>query len=179
MTEAKKPATKKAEAGAKKTQKAGQKKPLGRPSKYTDDLGQKICELIVQGRSLQSIARMDDMPCLATLCNWLNGNQAFLDQYEKARVAQADTLADQIMDLADQEPERHPVTGAIDGAAVQLQKLRIDARKWVAAKLKPKKYGDRVETTVKGDADNPLHVLYGQIAGSGLQPNKLIGDDDE
>jgi hypothetical protein len=77
----------------------------------------------------------------------------FADQYTRAREEQADTLADEIIQIADEQPEVIPVvdkrTGELiehklDGAFLQWQKNRIEARKWTAMKLKPKKYGDRV-----------------------------------
>jgi len=76
----------------------------------------------------------------------------FADQYTRAREEQADTLADEIIAIADEQPEIVVVkdkTGKViehklDGAYLQWQKNRIEARKWTAMKLKPKKYGDRV-----------------------------------
>jgi hypothetical protein len=44
----------------------------------------------------------------------------------------------------------------IDSGYVAYQKQRIEARKWTAMKLKPRKYGDRL--ALGGDADNPLKV---------------------
>jgi hypothetical protein len=76
----------------------------------------------------------------------------FAEQYARAREEQADTLADEIISIADEQPEVIAVTdkqGALiehklDGAFLQWQKNRIEARKWTAMKLKPKKYGDRM-----------------------------------
>jgi hypothetical protein len=77
----------------------------------------------------------------------------FALQYTRAREEQADTLADEIIAIADEQPETIPVvdkrTGELiehklDGAFLQWQKNRIEARKWTAMKLKPKKYGERV-----------------------------------
>ena len=92
-------------------------------------------------------------------------NEDFCTQYTRAREDQADTLADEIIAIADEQPEVIAVvdkrTGELiehklDGAFLQWQKNRIDARKWTAMKLKPKKYGDKVQ--VGGDPENPLEV---------------------
>jgi hypothetical protein len=94
----------------------------------------------------------------------LNAKKEFADQYARAREEQADTLADQIIAIADESPELSPVHDKegnivdikIDSGYVAYQKQRIEARKWTAMKLKPKKYGDRV--THAGDEDSPLVV---------------------
>jgi len=89
----------------------------------------------------------------------------FCDMYTRAREEQADTLADEIIAIADEQPEIIVVTdkktGAViehklDGAFLQWQKNRIEARKWTAMKLKPKKYGDKLE--LAGDPNNPMKV---------------------
>lgn len=55
----------------------------------------------------------------------------------RPREQQADLYADEIIEIADAcEPE---------AAAVAKAKARIDARKWLAARLAPKKYGDRLD----------------------------------
>ena len=93
------------------------------------------------------------MPDRTVVYDWLLRHPEFANQYTRAREEQADTLADEIIAIADEQPEVIAVvdkkTGALiehklDGAFLQWQKNRIEARKWTAMKLKPKKYGDRV-----------------------------------
>jgi len=115
----------------------------GRPSDYTQAIADHICEQLAEGISLRKICLAEDMPGKSTVFRWLWANIEFRDQYERAREAQADTLADEITDIAD-DAEGDP----------QRDKLRVDARKWVASKLKPKKYGDK--TLLGSDPDNPL-----------------------
>jgi hypothetical protein len=102
------------------------------------------------------------MPDRSTVYDWLLRHPEFADQYTRAREEQADTLADEIIAIADEQPEIIAVvdkkTGALiehklDGAFLQWQKNRIDARKWTAMKLKPKKYGDKI--ALGGDGDAP------------------------
>jgi hypothetical protein len=77
--------------------------------------------------------------------------QTFAEQYARAREEQADGYADEIVAIADEPPQLvtkddgEDVEVSLDSAAIQRQRLRIDARKWVASKLKPKKYGDKVD----------------------------------
>lgn len=114
---------------------------MGRPSSFTQDIADRICEHLIEGKSLRSICLADDMPSAAAVCRWLGENEPFREQYAQARDAQADTLADEIVDIADGEKGSRPAQDS------NRDRLRVDARKWVAAKLKPKKYGDKLDVT--------------------------------
>ena len=99
------------------------------------------------------------MPVHSTIYLWLLQNKQFSDNYTRAREEQADTLADDIQAIADEPPAEivdDKGISRVDGGWVTWQKNRVDARKWVAAKLKPKKYGER--QVLAGDAENPLEV---------------------
>lgn len=96
----------------------------------------RICQGLVFGRSLKSILDEDqDMPPRQTVYNWLQDDAAFFDNYTRAREAQADYFADEIATIADNEPDPNKA------------RVRIDARKWAAGKLKPKVYGDKLDIT--------------------------------
>lgn len=122
---------------------------------FTQEIADRICEDIADGLSLREICKKNDMPSRATVFKWLADIDGFSDQYARARDDQAEAYADEITQISDQTPELEPVKDAdgnivelkMNSAYVQWQKNRIDARKWVAAKLKPKKYGDKVEHT--------------------------------
>ena len=135
------------------------KKKMGRPTKYSTEITAEILTRLTEGESLRSIVKDAHMPPQATVYEWLAAKPDFAERYAYARDQQAETLADEIIALADEKPKE--VTddkghGRIDNGWVTWQKNRVDARKWVAAKLKPKKYGDRV--THAGDAENPLEI---------------------
>ena len=129
---------------------------MGAPTKFKQETADLICVMLSEGMSLRQILKADTagkMPSQATVYNWLFSQPDFLKQYTRAREEQAETLADEIIDIADEQPEIVAVvdktTGALiehklDGAFLQWQKNRIEARKWTASKLRPKKYGDRV-----------------------------------
>lgn len=136
---------------------------MGRPSEYTVAIADAICEALADGQSLRSICCAEGMPNRATVFRWLAANPEFSDQYARARDTQAEALADEILDIADDGSndwmERRDDQGGNigwkeNGEAMARSKLRVDARKWVAAKLLPKKYGDK--TLVGSDPDNPL-----------------------
>lgn len=118
-----------------------EKRPIGRPSKFSQDLAEKICEQIAHGKSLRAICAEDDMPSTSTVCKWLNENQDFSEQYARARGRQADHYFEEIVEIAD--------SVEADSAAVAKARLQVDARKWAASKLAPKKYGEKTELDVK------------------------------
>lgn len=135
------------------------RKKLGRPTRYTEELAAEILTRIAEGESLRRITMEPGMPSHASVYLWLLQKPDFSDKYARARDEQAETLADEILAIADEPPAEVTDDKGVsrtDNGWVTWQKNRMDARKWVAAKLKPKKYGDR--QIVAGDADNPLEV---------------------
>lgn len=131
----------------------------GRPSTYTPEIAAIICDRISRGESLKSICNSPGIPDQVVVYGWLGRQPEFAQMYARAREDQADTLADEIAALADEEPRMvvdDKGVARIDSAWVQWQKNRVEARKWVAAKLKPKKWGERIQ--VAGDADSPIKV---------------------
>ena len=130
---------------------------MGRPTDYSQDLADEICDRIASGQPLVRICKDEHMPHVTTVYRWLNKRADFCDMYTKAKDASADTLAEEIQDIADSIPmETTDKEGntKFDPAYINWMRLRVDARKWVAAKLKPRKYGDRL--THAGDAENPI-----------------------
>lgn len=125
---------------------------MARPSKYSPQLAVAICDLLVDGKSLRTICSTAKMPSRSTVIRWLAENEAFRNQYARARELQADTLAEEILDIADKavlgerlkKDGKGKVLERQTGDMVERSKLMIDARKWYAGKLQPKKYGERV-----------------------------------
>lgn len=126
----------------------------GRPSDYSQELADTICERLCTGESLRSICREDGMPRMATIFRWLANKPDFSEQYTRAREEQAETLADEIVQIADDGLNDTYLdengNKRTDQDVIARSRLRVEARKWVASKLKPKKYGDRIQTEVSG-----------------------------
>jgi hypothetical protein len=119
---------------------------------FSQEIADTICERIADGESLRSICLDEDMPNKATVFRWLARHPEFCDQYARARETQADALFDDILDIADDGSndwmKRKDADGSVNGwrengEALRRSVLRVDARKWMAAKLQPKKYGDK------------------------------------
>jgi hypothetical protein len=133
----------------------------GRPTDYTEEIAANICASIAEGKSLVSICKQDGMPSTVTVYSWLQKNEEFLNIYTRAREDQADTLADEIIDIADDathDTTVNPETGyeCANTEWLARSRLRVEARKWVASKLKPKKYSDKLN--LEGNIDHNLTV---------------------
>lgn len=168
-----KPAAGKAKAKPKasKAVKPQAPKPIGRPSTYSDDVAATICQRLACGESLRAICLGDDMPDRTTVYDWLFRIPEFASQYTRAREEQAETMADDIVAIADESYHDHDIDEnghvRVNNEAIQRSKLRVEARKWVAAKLKPKKYGDKITQEVVGANGGAVQVEHG------LDPTKL------
>ena len=111
-----------------------------------------ICERIANGESLRQILETEGMPASSTVFKWLSDDASFSEQYARAREAQADAVFDDILSIADdgrndwmQRNYGEETRRVENGEAIRRSQLRIDARKWMAGKLKPKKYGERLD----------------------------------
>jgi hypothetical protein len=148
---------------------------MGRPSTFSQDVADIICERIADGESLRAICGDDDMPAKSSVFKWLSEQASFSDQYARARETQADAIFDEILDIADDGSNDWMVKNTADGGAIGWREngealrrsaLRVDARKWMAGKLRPKKYGDKVQHT-GADGEGPVSVII-QSSDAGL-----------
>jgi hypothetical protein len=121
---------------------------MARPSDFTQELADAICEKLIDGESLRAICRADEFPSTSTVCRWLITNDAFREQYAGARELQADALFDDCLALADKEHLKA-------AADPQERRLQIETRKWMAGKLKGK-YSDNVKHVGGDDGDSPI-----------------------
>ena len=137
----------------------------GRPSTYSLSTATSICAQLIAGRSLRSICKDAGSPDESTVSRWLHDHLDFRAQYAHAREMQADRYAAEIIELADAERETRKHVYRADGTkevtvadAVERTRLQIDARKWYASKLAPKKYGDKVQTEISGPEGGAVPV---------------------
>jgi hypothetical protein len=80
-----------------------------------------------------------------TVWDWLASDREFSQQYAHAKQMCAEHLADEIIEIADDSSQDTYIDRngqrVTNYEVIALARLRIDARKWYAAKLMPKKYG--------------------------------------
>jgi hypothetical protein len=118
----------------------------GRPSAYSEELAEAICESIACGHALYRLCEQNERwPSERTIYRWLEENIEFRQMYMRARERCADRRAEELVVIADTEPDP------------QRARVMIEARKWHASKLAPKKYGDKVTNVVEG-GDKPVQV---------------------
>lgn len=122
--------------------------PAGRPTDYSDELTARICERLALGESLANICRDDEMPAMSSIFLWLGKYPEFSERYARAREAQAEAHADRIVEIADDD--------TIDP---NHKRIMVDARKWIASKLKPKRYGDKLDLEHKGEVGLTVNVV--------------------
>lgn len=115
-------------------------------AEFSQDLFDTICSRIAEGESLRAICEGDDMPSREAVRKWLASDEELVGQYAHARDAQADKIFDECLEIADQYDQAgEKMEGGTDH--IQRAKLRIDTRKWMAGKLRPKVYGDKIDVT--------------------------------
>lgn len=123
---------------------------------------------IASGESLRTACKHDGMPTKKTVMQWLAKDEGLRPSYADACALRAEVYAEEIVDIAD-EADVEVIVGddgeqivKLDATAVARNRLRVDARKWIACKLVPKKYGERQTHEHQGRIG--LETL---IAGSG------------
>lgn len=120
----------------------------GRPSKYTDEIADEICSRLAHGESLNRICEAEGMPAESRVREWADINrEGFTAKYARARASQAEHYAQEVIDIAD---------GATDA---NLARVRVDARKWVAARLLPRVWGDKQQHEHSGEVEIGVKVI--------------------
>lgn len=124
-------------------------RPPERPNPLDDGICEAICARLIAGESMKSICADAAMPAVVMVYQTMAQDEGFRTAIARAREAQQDAIVDSTVDLAD---EATPET-------VQVVKLQIWARQWRAAKLAPKKYGERIQNVHTGEDGGPVKVM--------------------
>lgn len=141
----------------------------GRPTIYTTELAARLCSKLSEGQSLRKACTEEDMPSTTQVFVWLHDKPEFAEQYARAKEESADAMAEYIIDIADDarndfmedDYNKGKTPGyQLNGENIQRSKLRVDTRKWLMAKMKPKKYGEKLDMTTNGK-ELPTPILGG------------------
>ena len=127
------------------------------PSKET--IKNEVINRISNGESLLNICKDNKMPCRDTIFEWISKDKEFSDKYDRAREIRADRIFDEILEIADDSSGDY-VNGddgcmVLNREAIERAKLKIDARKWILAKMVPKKYSEKMELEHSGSVSLP------------------------
>lgn len=138
---------------------------MGKKFDYDQDLADEICELIIAGETIRDICALEHMPSVKTFFKWLRENEdTFGKQYARAKEEQAEIMVQEMNAIADdarndwmeKQLQNGGTVEVVNHEHIQRSKLRIDTRKWIASKFRPKKYGDRMIHA--GDPEAPLNT---------------------
>ena len=159
---------------AKSANMASLGKRRGAPTIKTPELLEAICAGISLGKSARAMC-VEAGISQRVLWNWLANDAALMQQYLRAKELCIDAYAEEIIEISD-DGSRDTYTDekgreVIDREVIARSQLRIDARKWYASRLAPKKYGDKLSTTQDGnDAGRPtvhrVEIAFVSIAAA-------------
>lgn len=165
------------EQAAYKALQESRKGIMGRPSSYTDERADELCTWIATGNSLRSFCKINGMEA-NTVYRWMRERPDFQQRYARAHEDRADSLADEMCDIADEVAANG---GSIE--AVQAARLRIDTRKWIAAKLRPGRWGEvqapKAQTAVTFKIGLPLMDRGGGITIDATPAAEALPDESE
>jgi hypothetical protein len=104
---------------------------------YTEELADKICNRLIEGESMIQIGKDPKMPSRCTILRWLVDIPSFETKHARARVLQAEVAHDDMIQI-----ERDTLSGRVD---YSVARVVLGSKQWRAAKLSPKKFGDKQE----------------------------------
>lgn len=170
---------------------ASKKQGPGRPAAYAPQVADEILQLLAEGLSLSEICRREDMPARSTVNLWVaHDTEGFADRYARARDAQAERYAEEIIEISDDgtndwvaRRQGDETITAADHEHIQRSKLRVDSRKWLMARMAPKRYGDRMSTELTGkdgaalipttlDDRELAQRIYAGLLDAGIEPDQ-------
>lgn len=139
------------------------KREHGRPTVYTREIADEICERLASGETLRSICRTEGFPPTPTVRRWvLENRDGFSERYREARELGYEEIAEEMREISDTVALGDIVTDKPNGVETRTQdmtqhrQLQINTRQWILARMCPKKFGDR--QILSGDEDSPLEV---------------------
>lgn len=133
----------------------------------SDAQADEICVRVAAGETCKAVCRDLGVSAATFRLMVVDDRPAGLaDRYARAREAQAESWADEIVELAD-ECSRDSVEGkngedVPNHEWITRSRLRVDTRKWLMAKLHPKAYGEKIEQTVLGKDGGPIVIKWEQ-----------------
>jgi len=150
------------------------KNPVGRPTIYTPEYGEMVCERVATHRvSLKALHKMyGDFPCDVSIFRWRIKYPEFSSRYAEAKRHQADNMAGELLDMCDVDTfvDKDGIE-RVDNGKVQLQRLRVDVVKWLASKLVRKIYGETI-TLEDGSQDEKMVAEVKKARGDKDEKNK-------
>jgi hypothetical protein len=121
---------------------------VGRPSTFTDQIFDTICERLENGEVLKAICKDDEMPDRSTVLRWIAADDGKRRRYDLARQACVEFWSDEIIQIATDGSRDTMVDekgrARCDHEWVARSRLRIDTIKFLMTKINPLKWGDKL-----------------------------------
>ena len=144
----------------------------GRPPTYSKEIWKGIFDRVGAGASLTTALKEPGIS-YSHAQRLIDADPALAEAYETAKKTRASRLAEEIIELSDAEIPSH-LQGVEISAWVNQKRLQVDARKWVAAKLYPRVYGDKIDVSVRDERISVIDAL--EAARSRVQIGMDITD---
>ncbi|MCE7031747.1 hypothetical protein LY625_03795 [Lysobacter sp. GX 14042] len=129
----------------------------GRPSKYSPELIETICERLASGEPLAQICRDDGMPHPSTVRDWMKEREDVSRSIARAREDGFDAIAVDALRIADFGENDTGEGGDVNHDVIQRSKLRVETRLKLLAKWDPKRYGERIQHA--NDPEQPFNTV--------------------
>lgn len=141
----------------------------------------KVLKAIGDGASLRSACKLDGTPNVDTFYKWLEKDKSRAERYARATEKRAEAIFEDILSIADENyKDTYTDENGIertDHDVVQRSKLRVDARKWILAKMQPTKYGDKLDVT-SGNKALAVPAIVGMVIQNEIPKTDEPNDDD-
>lgn len=174
------------------------RRPIGRPTTYTDDIARELLTRLAAGETLTAICADDHMPTRNAVHRWTvmppaDVPKSFRDEYARARELQAETYFDQVLEISDgAHQEAALIAEAVAAgedvtaraaayrqtylAEMAARRLRFDARRWVTARIAPWRYGDQIKHQHQISGQASIQVVSGVDSAPGTLIETTAGD---
>jgi hypothetical protein len=132
----------------------------GRPSTYSQEIAERIIELMAEGHDMQEICNMPDMPSRSSVLRWRHKHPEFDAQCARAREALADFEMFKMKEIVTKCTEKN----------VNSTRAKLNHLQWRVMKIAPRIYGDRTQTEITGAGGGPVQVQALTIDARDLMP---------
>ena len=131
---------------------------MPKPSSYDPKIAEDILQRLAEGELLREMCRQDNMPSRSSVNDWiLKDINGFAGQYARARETGMHAIVEETLSLSDNASNDWMETNdpdnpgwRVNGDHIQRSRLRVDTRKWLASKILPKIYGDKLDLNHTG-----------------------------
>ncbi len=149
-----------------------------------ENIFDEVCNRIANGEALSKVLLTEGMPSRPKFYEWIESSQEKINKYARATEMRASLIFDDILEISDNTELGEKIKSNAQGKEITVgdmiehRKLKIDARKWVLARMIPKKYGDKVGLEHSGEIKTNTTIIVQDNETQEIL-NKLMNDNDK